>query len=285
MFKKPVTIICTIITVIIIAVIVLFIAPSSLRADSSVKNTRAVKLIEKITDGQVDVVKQFSATSTLDGFVVKPKAGGMSTIVYSEKSGQYLFIGSIVSKSGENLNAQFKKQYIDSGLASTAMASVDSVNYISEGKPSAPHKAYIFIEPNCIVCNLLYKQLKPYIEKGELQVRWIPVAFRKPDSLGKAAKFLSASNSRLAISWINENENKFDTKTESGGIKPLVKNKTNQKFFDKAAKNTQFFGEHGFTATPTTLYKNQQGEAAFVMGMMPGKKAMTEYLDSLGKSW
>ncbi len=69
---------------------------------------------------------------------------------------------------------------------------------------SAPHKAIIIIDPNCIFCHTLYQQVQTLIDAGQLQVRWLPVPFRDPSSPGKAAAILNAGSDAAADKLLQE---------------------------------------------------------------------------------
>lgn len=58
---------------------------------------------------------------------------------------------------------------------------------------------YIFFDPNCPSCAMLYRNLRTLIEPLELQVRWIPVALVNTTSPGKVAAILQAPNPRAAF--------------------------------------------------------------------------------------
>ena len=45
----------------------------------------------------------------------------------------------------------------------------------------------VFFDPNCPFCAHLWRELQPW--QNRLRVRWIPVAFVRPDSLGMASAF------------------------------------------------------------------------------------------------
>ena len=236
------------------------------------------RLVLSITGGQVNITKEFKAIGNINGYVLTPKAGGAPVIVYADQAGQYFFIGTLASASGENLSKKYNDQYIVSVTAKAAlMAAEKQAHWFAEGKATAPHQVYIFIDPNCVYCHLLYQEVYPLIDQGKLQVRWIPVGFLKASSPGKSAALLKAAgNASAAVKLLREDELKFNMHQEEGGIQPLdAKNSQDQRWFNQVSENTKLFNQFGFQGTPTLIYeiKDDQGSSkpAYFPGYLRGK--------------
>jgi thiol:disulfide interchange protein DsbG len=156
-------------------------------------------------------------------------------------------------------------------LPATAVARFQSASAIVEGASGANVKStlYVFMDPNCIYCHLVWKALQPY-EAAGLQVHWIPMGFLKPDSAGKAAALLQSKNSAALL---RELETHYSEKDESGGIAPLAS-------IPAAAQaqldsNMKLFQDLGFQGTPTIIYQGSGGRWADIDGlpklsMLPG---------------
>src|SRR3546814_8987929 len=61
----------------------------------------------------------------------------------------------------------------------------------------------MFSDPNCPYCNMFWKQARPWVESGKVQLRHIMVGMLRADSAGKSAALLSAKDPRAAL---NEHE-------------------------------------------------------------------------------
>ncbi|WP_084687974.1 thioredoxin fold domain-containing protein [Paraburkholderia oxyphila] len=156
-------------------------------------------------------------------------------------------------------------------LPATAATQFQSASAIVEGASGANVKStlYVFMDPNCIFCHLVWKALQPYEAVG-LQVHWIPMGFLKPDSAGKAAALLQSKNSAALL---KELETHYSEKDESGGIAPLTS-------IPPAAQaqldsNMKLFQDLGFQGTPTIIYQGSGGRWADLDGlpklsMLPG---------------
>ncbi|MEI7292608.1 thioredoxin fold domain-containing protein [Paraburkholderia tropica] len=143
-------------------------------------------------------------------------------------------------------------------LPATAAARFQSASAIVEGASGANVKStlYVFMDPNCIFCHLVWKALQPY-EAAGLQVHWIPMGFLKPDSPGKAAALLQAKDRAALLKVL---ETRYNEKDESGGIAPLAT-------IPAAAKaqldsNMQLFQDLGFQGTPSIIYQGSGGRWA-----------------------
>lgn len=247
-------------------------------------NTPAAKLVSKLMNGQGTVTESFPAVNGLTGFVVQSNQGN-SGIVYADKKGQYLFAGSIINAQGQDLTQVYTNQYVNSKIAGPAYAAATQLNYFTSGSDDAPHKAIVIIDPNCVYCHLMYKEFKPMIDSGQVQIRWLPVAFRDPTSPGKAAALLNAGDN--ASKLFDQNEQSFNDKTEEGGLTPLQPNANDAaitKAFSEVEANTQFFSKMGFQGTPTILFKQSNRKVTMVPGYVQGQ-AFQSMVNSMGSSW
>ncbi len=246
------------------------------------------QLVNKIIGTQGHIVQSFSAVDGMTGFVIQSSEGSNSSgILYSDAKGQYLFAGSIINAQGQDLTQQYTNEYINSKLAGPAYAQALNLNYFTSGSNNAPHKAVIIFDPNCIFCHTLYTEIEPLIASGQVQVRWLPVAFRDPSSPGKAAAMLNASSDAAANKLLDQNEANFNVQTESGSLAPLQPDNTNPAVtaaFNKVAQNTQFFSKSGFNGTPTILFKQANGKVMMIPGLPQGK-AFNAMIDSMGSTW
>ncbi|POR51216.1 thiol:disulfide interchange protein DsbG [Paraburkholderia eburnea] len=156
-------------------------------------------------------------------------------------------------------------------LPASAAPRLQEASAIVEGASGANVKStlYVFMDPNCIFCHLVWKALQPY-EAAGLQVHWIPMGFLKPDSAGKAAALLQSKN-RAAL--LKELETHYSEKDESGGIAPLAPVPASAQ--TQIDRNMQLFQDLGFEGTPTIIYQGSGGRWADLdglpkLGMLPG---------------
>ena len=125
-----------------------------------------------------------------------------------------------------------------------------------------PRKVWIYFDPNCIFCNRLWEEMKPY--EKDVTAYWIPVAFmKKDDSLGKATGLLQAPDPLKAL---ERNESAFDTGSEEGGMTiPAHLDPTLER---AVATSTIGLGQAtGELATPTIVFRDVKGRPQSSMGL------------------
>lgn len=263
-----------------------FVVGASFAGQAAEKNAGA-QLVESLSKNMLTVERTIPVSESLEAYVVAPKEGGQKMVVFTAENGKYLIAGNVVDSKGDNLTRSLTEKYILSGVAKAALSEVAGTHWFVQGSDKAAHKAYIVIDPNCIFCHLLYKELYPMIEKGDLQVRWVPVGFLKEDSASKAAALLAADSDADKVKMLHQDETQFDAKHEEGGIQPLKDDKSVKATaaFKAVTQNTAFFQKNGFGGTPTMLYVDNEGKPAFYPGYAKGDelKALVAKMSSKWK--
>jgi len=95
---------------------------------------------------------------------------------------------------------------------------LEKADVVREGPAQSAHVLYVFFDANCLYCHLTWKALQPY-ETAGLQVRWVPVAYQQPSSVGRAAAIMQAPDRAAALRM---NELRYDASKYDGGIEPAV---------------------------------------------------------------
>jgi thiol:disulfide interchange protein DsbG len=235
-------------------------AVTSSFADAITATPEALALVNKIGQDKLTVLSTFPGPGNLDGFVLQP-AGGQPMLMYVDQKGEYAVYGTVISKDGNNLTQEDTEQYIKKYTALKIADNLAETTSVKEGSDSAPYKIIVLADPNCSACHYSYNAMKPFIDKGELQVNWIFVYFVRPDSQAKAAAIMSAKDSGKAMA---ENEAGFDMKTEEGGIAPLTN--IPQTILDELEGNMKFMHDTGISSTPTIIYYDKASQLKFISG-------------------
>jgi thiol:disulfide interchange protein DsbG len=143
----------------------------------------------------------------------------------------------------------------------TLFATLEKTDVVVEGPKTAQHVLYVFFDANCFYCHLTWKALQPY-EAAGLQVRWVPVAYQQPSSVGRAAAIMQARD-RVAAMRVNElgyQEAKFD-----GGIAPVAR--VSPAMAAQLRANTQLMQQFGAPGTPALAWKDADGRVQFNVGV------------------
>jgi thiol:disulfide interchange protein DsbG len=56
--------------------------------------------------------------------------------------------------------------------AASMLADIGQASWVRDGQSA--HVIYVFFDPNCPFCHKVYQDLRPQVERGEVELRWIP---------------------------------------------------------------------------------------------------------------
>ncbi len=148
-------------------------------------------------------------------------------------------------------------------LAARMLDRIHEATAVPEGQ--GQRVVNIFFDPDCPYCHKLYNDLRPWVGKDNLQLRWIPVAVLTPSSMTKAAAILQAPN-RLQAFY--ENENNYDLNASGspgGGIDPAkVVEPQTRKWIDA---NDAVLKRAGiYYAIPLVVFSDKAGKAELFIG-------------------
>lgn len=236
----------------LLPVLTLFLAMPVMAA-APAKSTPAVPApLLKIQDQGGQVVESFPAADGLTGWLLKVQ--GRYVIVYSTPSGDYIISGALVDKDGKNLTSAYGDKYVPKPDANKLAAALGTDPWlVEEGSPAAP-LIYIYADPNCIYCNKLWVELRPYVGTGKVRIRWVLLDFLKPTSSGRAAAILSSKDRAAGLS---QDEIKFDKDNEEGGIPERLP--VPVELGEALKLHTQEMNDAGAGGTPTLIVHRKDG--------------------------
>ena len=128
------------------------------------------------------------------------------------------------------------------------------------GTPMATRTVYVFFDPQCPHCAVLWQQAKPL--KNQAKFVWIPVAFSGATGMAQGATILAAPD---PVAKMEENEASVLAKT--GGI-TAASGVDAQKA--QVKKNTELLTRMGFESVPSIVALHAQtGQLVTAEGSMP----------------
>lgn len=128
------------------------------------------------------------------------------------------------------------------------------------GTPMATRTVYVFFDPQCPHCAVLWQQAKPL--KNQAKFVWIPVAFSGATGMAQGATILAAPD---PVAKMEENEASILAKT--GGI-TAASGLDAQK--EQVKKNTELLTRMGFESVPSIVALHAQtGQLVTAEGSMP----------------
>ena len=146
------------------------------------------------------------------------------------------------------------------GLAAL-FATLEKTDVVTEGATTPTRVLYVFFDANCWFCHLTWKALQPY-ERAGLQVRWVPVAYQKDSSAGRAAAVMQAHDRAAAL---RENELGYRAQTYDGGIAPAAN--VPAALGRQLEANTRLMERFGAQGTPALAWKDGAGKVRVRTGM------------------
>lgn len=134
------------------------------------------------------------------------------------------------------------------------------------GTPMATRTVYVFFDPQCPHCAVLWQQAKPL--KNQAKFVWIPVAFSGATGMAQGATILAAAD---PVAKMEENEASVLAKT--GGI-TAASGVDAQK--EQVKKNTELLTRMGVESVPSIVALHAQtGQLVTAEGSMPTAELAT----------
>lgn len=141
-----------------------------------------------------------------------------------------------------------------------ALSAAPKATWIAQGE--GRRELYIFFDPNCSYCPMIYKNLQQLIAPYNLQLRWIPVAMLDATSIGKAAAILQAKNPKAAL---DHNEAHYNAEAHTGSISEEIPSAVTER---RLRANEALLNQVGIPVVPTLLFRAKTGEAMVIQGAL-----------------
>ncbi len=206
---------------------------------------QAIKAVES---RGAEVVGSFDAPGGLKGYAARYNGQGMA--LYLTPDGEHVLIGSLLDAKGEDLTRAHLEKLVYEPLGKEMWTRMENSAWIADGKADAPRIIYMFSDPNCPYCNMFWKQARPWVESGKVQLRHIMVGMLRADSAGKSAALLSAKDPQAAL-------NEHEAAGKASKLKALEK--IPAELEEQLTANLMLMGELGAQATPAIFYLDDSG--------------------------
>ncbi|OCX96231.1 MAG: thiol:disulfide interchange protein DsbG [Pseudomonas sp. CO183] len=213
-----------------------------------------------------EVVGRFDAPGGLKGYAARYNGQGMA--LYLTPDGEHVLIGSLLDANGEDLTRGQLEKLVYEPLGKEMWTRMQDSSWIADGKADAPRIVYMFSDPNCPYCNMFWKQARPWVESGKVQLRHIMVGMLRADSAGKSAALLSAKDPQAAL-------NEHEAAGKASKLKALEK--IPAELEEQLTANLMLMGELGAQATPAIFYLDDNGRLQQHQGA-PRPKALEEIM-------
>lgn len=189
--------------------------------------------------------------------------------IYRMPDGKHWVIGTVIDAQGKDVNAKALHNAVQKPMGQEFWTDLERTHWIGDGRPDATRIAYVFTDPNCPYCNQLWRDARPLVQAGQLQLRHILVGMLRPSSEGKAAAILASKTPEQALaSHAMAYADAHGKNPDALGIAPLQRIPLSAR--DALTNNAALMSNAGLRATPATIWKNAQGVVQIRTGMPPG---------------
>ncbi|GAB3383706.1 thiol:disulfide interchange protein DsbG [Azotobacter armeniacus] len=212
------------------------------------------------------IVGTFDAPGGLKGYAARYNGQGMA--LYLTPDGQHVLIGNLLDAEGQDLTQAQLEKLVYAPLGKEMWARMEHSSWIADGSADAPRIVYLFSDPNCPYCNMFWKQARPWVESGKVQLRHIMVGMLRADSAGKAAALLSARQPEKAL-------HEHEAAGKASPLKALkaIPAQTGKRLED----NLELMSTLGAMATPAIFYLDEKGRLQHQQGA-PGPEALVQIM-------
>ena len=196
-----------------------------------------------------EIIQRFDAPSGLQGYAARYNGQGVA--LYLTADGEHVLVGSLLNAQGEDLSRQPLDKFVYEPLAKEMLGKLERSTWIADGSASAPRIVYMFSDPNCPYCTMFWKQARPWVEAGDVQIRHVMVGMLRQDSVEKAAALLNAKDQQAAL---HEHESAGKASTLQG-LKKIP-----AAIQQQLDSNLGLMAEMGVAATPAIFYPDEDGQ-------------------------
>jgi thiol:disulfide interchange protein DsbG len=196
-----------------------------------------------------EIIQRFDAPSGLQGYAARYNGQGVA--LYLTADGEHVLVGSLLNAQGEDLSQQPLDKLVYEPLAKEMLGKLEHSTWIADGSTKAPRILYMFSDPNCPYCNMFWKQARPWVEAGDVQIRHVMVGMLRQDSVEKAAALLNAKDQQAAL---HEHESAGKA-SKLKGLKMIP-----AAIQQQLDSNLGLMAEMGVAATPAFFYPDESGQ-------------------------
>lgn len=226
------------------------------------EHTAAATHVQKISEGKASVAEVFRGPSGYLGVVVN--VGDSKFIGWMTPQLDAFFVGAMFDRTGKNVTQvemlargyakpePDKDQFLPPQAA--IRKAVESTSSFIEGRSGPIVTA--FIDFNCGYCRTFYQRSRPFVDRGAMRIKWVPVAILAEDSIGKAAAVMASHDPVGAVALTEENR-----------LAPMKR--VGQALQEKIGANTAVLNllSGGKSGTPTLLLQKKDGTYSISPGM------------------
>ncbi|GAB3461440.1 thiol:disulfide interchange protein DsbG [Azotobacter salinestris] len=213
-----------------------------------------------------EIVGTFEAPGGLKGYAARYNGQGMA--LYLTPDGQHVLIGNLLDAQGQDLTRPQLEELVYAPMGKEMWARMERSAWIADGSAAAPRTVYLFSDPNCPYCTLFWKQARPWVDSGKVQLRHIMVGILRADSAGKAAALLAVEEPERAL-------REHEAAGKASTLKALAEIPT--QIGKRLEDNLELMNALGAMATPAIFHLDERGRLQQQQGA-PDPEALAQIL-------
>jgi len=186
--------------------------------------------------------------------------------LYMTPDGKHVMVGSVFDSEGKNLTLEPLKAAIAEPMSKETLTQLSASHWILDGEETAPRVIYVFTDPNCPYCQKFWKQARPWVKTGKVQLRHIMVGILSDTSPAKAAAILAAADPAEAL-------RKHEEGLPEKGVEPLASIPPHQQA--ALLEHQALMKQLGMQATPAIFYRDADGMLRSLIGAPTGAELET----------
>ncbi|MGH8156654.1 MAG: thiol:disulfide interchange protein DsbG [Rhodanobacter sp.] len=156
---------------------------------------------QHLVDSGSKILLRMPAVSGLTALVADN--GKEQRLFYETSDGAHLIVGAIFDAQGHDVTTQDMQRLAAAPTApehatpNALFARASRLQWIADGHQG--RVIYAIFDPNCPYCHGLYSALRPAVQAGKVQVRWIPVNLLAPSGAGMITSIYASSDPASAL--------------------------------------------------------------------------------------
>ena len=240
------------------------LSKETMGAGTAQSQAQIAGLVNRASHGRLALIGSYTGPFGLTavGLTVSGSQPPRQLVGWVLPNNQGLMIGALLDPSGRDYSAALFPLVAQAppNVASQSNSGLElelaSLHFSSLHEGNGPTKLTIFFDPNCSACHYLWAELHEIGNYRSLYaIDWVPVAFLKPSSSGRAAATLRMTG----VTGLDEDERKFNISGEQGGLPSSADKRALSSVTEDTAKWQSLMLEHGQQlATPTIIVNGQQ---------------------------
>ncbi|SRR5450830_39785 len=206
-----------------------------------------------------------------------PSAGGLRAwaaysgrnpiAFYATPDGKFLIAGTMLDANGRDVHEDALAKTVAPVMATSTLSQLERSHWVLDGSSKAPRIVYVFTDPDCPYCNKFWRDARPWIDSGKVQLRHILLGILSPTSAGKAAAILTDSHPARRLESHERSQMAAHAKTLGSGrssaqsdseLKPLAS--IPAAIEAQLASNAQMMQSFGLAGTPGLAWRDANGK-------------------------